>query len=211
MNICKKLCGECPFSKQSLSGWLATYSVDDFKKMMEAEIMFPCHKTMSGGDITVEEAQQFIKNGKMKMCRGYLESMIKSAKMPKFNKELIEYREVVKAEGLSEQSMSIHEFVTYHTKPIVKKFSLRTEDEINIQIEGLKRDREKLPRYSMFHTPNWDIIDQQIRILQGVDSIDDVQEDEELLEEGDSDEVYQGAMRANDWLKKDIDENLFDE
>lgn len=116
MNICKKLCNECPFSNKSIPGWLANYQSMDFKNMMDQEIMFPCHMTMSDGDLTIEKAQIQIQNGNLKLCRGYIESMIKSAKMPKYNKYLLEIRRKIKEEGVSENSMSINEFLNYHNQ-----------------------------------------------------------------------------------------------
>jgi hypothetical protein len=115
MNICSRLCNECPFSDKSINGWLADYKVEDFKTMMDQEVMFPCHMTMKEEDLTIDEAQEKIINREIKLCRGYMESMIKSAKMPKFNKYLLEARAKVKEEGVSDSSMSIHNFIKYHT------------------------------------------------------------------------------------------------
>lgn len=214
MNFCKKLCNECPFSKKSLPGWLASYSIEDFHAMMNAEVMFPCHMLMTEGDITVEEAQEAVQSGEMKVCRGYMESMIKSAKMPKFNKELIKYREAVKAEGLSEESMSMFEFAKHHTKLKVdsiekpKAPGSRTQEEIDVQINGLLKEKSTLPKYSFFGTPNWEIFDIQIRILKGEVLFISLSENPEL-EDGETDEVYSAASDANDWLYKRRNENLF--
>lgn len=115
LNVCKKLCKECPFSNQSIPGWLASYDVEDFKTMQDNDILFPCHMMMPDEDIPVDQLQDRIMSGELKLCRGYIESYIKSCKMPRSNKLLIQIRAEVKAEGLSEESMSLHQFNKYHT------------------------------------------------------------------------------------------------
>ncbi len=114
MNVCKKLCNECPFSNKSLNGWLAGYSIEDIHRMQNAEVLFPCHKMMGEDNLSIEDAESAIENGEMKLCRGYVESLIKSCKMPKYNKFLKEAREAVKEEGISEESMAIWDFKKHH-------------------------------------------------------------------------------------------------
>lgn len=114
MNICSKLCGECPFSNKSIQGYLANYDVDDIKNFMDSEALFPCHKMMPDEDLDQDEVQELIKNGELKLCRGYMESMIKSCKMPKHNKTLSEAIALVKEQGLSDKSMDIRQFIKYH-------------------------------------------------------------------------------------------------
>jgi hypothetical protein len=114
MNVCKKLCNDCPFSNKSAKGWLAEYSIDDIQQLQNQDALFPCHLMMTDGDMTQGEVNEAIINGEMKLCRGYVESLIKSCKMPRTNKLLIEARALVKAEGVSEESMSMYEFKNYH-------------------------------------------------------------------------------------------------
>jgi hypothetical protein len=114
--ICKKICNECPFSNKSLSGWLGGYSIDDIIKFQREEISFPCHMMMSNGDMSLIEADKAIKNGSIKLCRGYVESIIKSAKSPFMNKTLVQAISEVRAEGLSEDSMAIWNFKKHHEK-----------------------------------------------------------------------------------------------
>ena len=115
MNICSKICNDCPFSSNSVNGWLADYNIEDFKSMMDQEVLFPCHMMMKEDDLTVDKAQEKIIKGELKLCRGYMESMIKSCKMPKFNKYLLNVRQKVKEEGVSDSSMSIYSFTKHHT------------------------------------------------------------------------------------------------
>lgn len=114
-NVCKKLCNECPFSKNSAPGFLPGYNVTDFQNMMQRDIFFPCHMMMPDRDLTMEETSRLVKMGQMKMCRGYLESMIKSCVMPR-DPLLARMRNEVKTEGISENSMSTHEFFKHHNQ-----------------------------------------------------------------------------------------------
>ena len=86
----------------------------------------------------------------------------------------------------------------------------RTPEEIKRQIDGLISMKEWLPEYSKFGTPNWENIDQQVRILDGTDDMDDLVEDPELLDEGEPDEIYNAGQEADDWLQGVNDEDLFE-
>jgi len=114
VNICSKLCGECPFSKNSPQGWLAEYTVDDIKTYQNQEVLFPCHLMVKDEDMSQGEVTEAIENGDMKLCRGYVESMIKSCKMPKYSETLKQAIAIVKEQGLSENSMSIWDFKKHH-------------------------------------------------------------------------------------------------
>lgn len=114
LNVCSKLCGECPFSNKSPQGWLADYSVDDIQNFMNGEALFPCHKMVADDDMNQAEVQEAIESGEMKLCRGYVESFIKSCKMPKFNIFLKGAIAMVKSEGVSEHSMSLRDFRKHH-------------------------------------------------------------------------------------------------
>lgn len=87
----------------------------------------------------------------------------------------------------------------------------RTQDEINRQIEGLKKDRTTIPETSMFGDKNWEKIDAMIAVLEGKKSPNYyyIDESEEEYEEGDN-EVYFDAERAAEWLKGNETEDLFD-
>jgi len=113
--VCAKLCNECPFSNQSLNGWLSDYTVEDIMTFMRNEVSFPCHK-MVDENISVDKANKLINSGEIKLCRGYVESIIKSAKMPFMNKNLLEAIKLVKEQGLSENSMAIWDFKKHHEK-----------------------------------------------------------------------------------------------
>ncbi len=115
LNVCTKQCGECPFSKTSMKGWLANYTIENIEEYMRHEALFPCHMMMKDGDMNQAAVQTAIEEGKLKLCRGYVESIIKSAKSPFRNKFLVQAVKDVKAQGLGENSMDIMEFRTHHT------------------------------------------------------------------------------------------------
>lgn len=114
MITCKTLCNECPFSCNSSKGWLAHYTVMDFKDFMNNEILFPCHKLVTV-DMSLIEASELIQQGKLRLCRGYVESMIKSCKLPK-NLEFQKVINQIKVEELSYKSMAIWDFTTHHNE-----------------------------------------------------------------------------------------------
>lgn len=116
IKVCKKLCGSCPFSNTSLKGFLADYTIQGFANYQNNDISFPCHKVMTNEDKSVEEVQDMFNKGELYLCRGYVESIIKSCIIPKKNQFLKDAIEQVKKEGLSDKSMSINEFKKYHRK-----------------------------------------------------------------------------------------------
>lgn len=108
--VCSKLCGECPFSSKSINGWLADYSIEDFQNFMRAEVLFPCHMKVGEEDMSPIDVNDKVKSGELTLCRGYVESIKKSCKIPKDEK----LAELVKSIELSEESMSIFEFAKHH-------------------------------------------------------------------------------------------------
>lgn len=118
MNVCAKLCNECPFSKNSLNGWLATYTVEDFQSFQRGDALFPCHM-MHGDGLSFDEVEDAISSGELKLCRGYVESIIKSAKLP-MNPMLLKAMKIVKEQGLSEDSMAIWDFKKHHEKFVLR-------------------------------------------------------------------------------------------
>lgn len=94
---------------------------------------------------------------------------------------------------------------------------IRTQAEINIQIEGLKKEKESLPQFSSFGDNNWDLIDAQLDILEGkkiASDFDQLQEDGDTydLDEQERNSIILDAVEtAEDWLCGKINENLFSE
>lgn len=78
---------------------------------------------------------------------------------------------------------------------------MRTQEEIERQIEGLKKQKESLPEYNFFGDNNWEMIDAQIEILNGAD-IDEYCDREDYVESG--------ATNAYDWLTDENEDDLFE-
>ena len=114
ITVCKKLCGDCPFSKKSFKGFLADYTIQDFVDFQNNDVSFPCHKVMTDGDNSLDKVQKMFDNNELYFCRGYVESFIRSAKMPRTNTKLKEAIDIVRKEGLSDNGMSMHEFRKFH-------------------------------------------------------------------------------------------------
>lgn len=87
---------------------------------------------------------------------------------------------------------------------------LKTTEEKNIQIEGLKKDKLKFPEFSAFGDKNWEKIDAKLDVLEGLKNPDDFWQDEsdEDYQDGDND-IYNAAIEAEEWMQGNIDDNLF--
>jgi hypothetical protein len=105
------MCNDCPFSKNSLKGFLADYKVQDFVTFMNNEVLFPCHKIVPDVGMYVKDLSPLVQKGVLRLCRGYTESMSKSAKIPRDR----QFASIIKNIPLSEESMSIFEFIEHHT------------------------------------------------------------------------------------------------
>ena len=88
---------------------------------------------------------------------------------------------------------------------------MKTKDEIDRQITGLKQMKESLPRYNLFGGNNWSPIEAQISVLNGTATPDKFYEDEsaEEFEDGDND-IYHEAVAAKEWLEGGREEDLFE-
>lgn len=80
---------------------------------------------------------------------------------------------------------------------------MKSVEEIQKQIEGLKKMKNTLPEYNFFGDNNWVSIDVQLDILEGVKDYDDYENDEPDIE--------RAAYDADEWLNGDRTEDLFDE
>lgn len=87
----------------------------------------------------------------------------------------------------------------------------KSQQEIKDQINGLETMKQSLPSKSFFGDDNHGKIDAQISILKGERKADYYYEDEtaEEFEDG-SNDIFFDAQRAEDWLKGDVEEDLFD-
>lgn len=78
---------------------------------------------------------------------------------------------------------------------------MKTQEQINAQIEGLQKMKESLPEFNFFGENNWLPIDAQIDILNGGD-YEDYQDEDYSIESA--------ADKAKDWLESDYEEDLFE-
>lgn len=210
MNACTKPCKQCPFRKDSLAGWLADYTPQDLHNIVMNELEFPCHMTHET-DISFEEAA----SNKYPLCAGALGYMRKNAKKPR-KPELAELVSRIDKEILDD-ILSVSEFFDHHTKkykaPENANYATasRTHDEVVRQIEGLYKMKENLPEISSIGTKNWEYIDAQIDVLEGSSAPDDYYQDEtgEDYQDGDN-EVYFEAVKAEQWLDGECNEDLFE-
>jgi hypothetical protein len=87
---------------------------------------------------------------------------------------------------------------------------MRNQEEIQRQVDGILAEKESLPEVSGLGTPNHEIADIKISIIQGDIELEDV--DEGDWDDMDStNEVYRGAEEAQAWIDGDSDEDLFEE
>jgi len=73
LDVCPKICLECPFSKNSPRGWLGPHSLQGVLDAQQAGKLFSCHLQRKEG-MTTED----ITSGEVKICRGFLASALKS-------------------------------------------------------------------------------------------------------------------------------------
>jgi hypothetical protein len=110
--MCKKICDECPFSKESLRGWLGPHSIEEILHMQQSEYPFSCHKTRD--DQTTNEA---IQNGEYPICRGYIASASKSCKRfgqhPIVGQAMLKLQEEITQED-KDQVLARWEFPDHH-------------------------------------------------------------------------------------------------
>lgn len=104
-----KPCGECPFTKKSLPGFLPGYgSAFNLHQLVMSEVHFPCHMKLpkGAGSIPVERAKFHPR------CIGSLIYMKKACKFPDSQKLRMLLNEVTPED--KELVMSVPEFFEYH-------------------------------------------------------------------------------------------------
>lgn len=122
LTVCSKLCVECPFSKNSLKGWLGAHTLDDIVECQENEDLFSCHMARKE-DMCAED----IESGKVKICRGYVASATKSNKIfgedTENGPELMRLQKLIREEDKEDPDiiLSIDEFLEHHGRHNVMK------------------------------------------------------------------------------------------
>jgi hypothetical protein len=105
----KRPCNECPFRKESLSGWLGGFeSPQELYKLALAEIPFSCHQPENLSDMEDRSKLQ---------CAGRLAFAVKACKSFR-DPELEMLRMNVKSSTDLNSILGINEFVEHHSNKI---------------------------------------------------------------------------------------------
>lgn len=119
LTTCKKMCNECPFSKNSLRGWLGGFSIEETLNAQQFEQLFSCHKQREDDE---EENSRKIVNGEINICRGFILSASLSCKLfgqnPSTGKELARLQVEVKASITDDEKEMVlrrWDFPKHHT------------------------------------------------------------------------------------------------
>lgn len=104
-----KPCGECPFTKKSLPGFLPGYgSALNLHQMVMSEIHFPCHMQLPKGktQLSIKEAKKYPR------CQGSIIYMRKACKFPSDKKLKAAFDQVSPED--KELVLSVPEFFEHH-------------------------------------------------------------------------------------------------
>ena len=108
MKVCKKVCVECPFKKDSLKGWLGEHTVQGILDSQQYETPFTCHM----------QRDNIKDHNEIDLCRGLFISANKSFKLmgqnPNFGKEMLEIQKTTRDDS-RENILSRREFLDHHT------------------------------------------------------------------------------------------------
>ncbi|MBL4773399.1 MAG: hypothetical protein JKX98_07290 [Alcanivoracaceae bacterium] len=131
LTMCSKLCVECPFSANSLKGWLGAHTIEAVLESQLNEDLFSCHMARKD-EMTADN----IESGEIKICRGYIASATKSGKFfgeSDINgKELKRLQEQIIKDGKENEDiiLSRDEFKEHHgTIDVAKRLSI-SQDEL---------------------------------------------------------------------------------
>jgi hypothetical protein len=83
----------------------------------------------------------------------------------------------------------------------------KTQEQIDRQVAGLLKEKETLPAYSAFGTPNHLELDAMISVLKGDEEPDNFHDNPDD-EDG---EIYNSAIEAEEWINSKDDYDLFEE
>lgn len=111
LKVRKLKCDECPFKPTSIKGWLGEHTVDDIKKAMSNEQLFSCHSHRVKDETTTAILTE---SGKIPICRGFIESSLKSAKIFGKNPFTGVALKELQNEVRKEEAMSIFDFMEHH-------------------------------------------------------------------------------------------------
>ena len=119
---CEKPCGECPFRRASMPGWLGSNAPADFIVAITTEQPLPCHSSIDYDD--PEWRDKFMAGNVGRLCAGALimsANMCKRPRDPKFPQRPAD-RELVFANHL--------EFMAHHEDAPVRSWETEDSHEI---------------------------------------------------------------------------------
>lgn len=114
LTICKKMCGECPFLKDSAQGYLDYHDPQEILDDMNRDIPFSCHlQRADDPQLNAEE----LENGNQNVCRGYVATASKSAKLfgqhPFYGKQMRGLQDTITAAD-KDQVLNKWDWLKYH-------------------------------------------------------------------------------------------------
>ena len=113
LTMCKTVCNDCPFSKDSLRGWLGPHTLEEILDTQQYEGLFSCHMRRKD-----ESSEEEIRNGSLPICRGFIASASASCKLfgqtPTTGPELKRLQDMLTPND-KENILSRWEFKNHHT------------------------------------------------------------------------------------------------
>ena len=107
-----KPCGDCPFRKEAMRGWLGVWEAEDILNQAHSEVGLPCHSSYDNEKVTVAQALKTAH-----VCVGSLQNANNSFKLF-VNPTLRKFAEMV---GKNPAVMNAWEFLKHHTFSIQKE------------------------------------------------------------------------------------------
>lgn len=112
MKANKKPCGECPYRKNSIEGWLGedSHNPTRFLQQLEGPMIHPCHKAVDYEQSSEEVDEQSINAPR---CAGALQFMNNSLMLSKYK----EVAQLQKELGKNPDVMQFkHNFIKHHER-----------------------------------------------------------------------------------------------
>lgn len=119
LKVCTKMCKECPFSTESLKGYLGGFTVNETLQAISNEILFSCHLHRED---SIEENEENVKEGEIPICRGFMLQAKKTGKLfggtfSKESKGLLKLQKGMIVEKEELDKVLGFNFRTHHKQP----------------------------------------------------------------------------------------------
>ena len=113
LNICSYVCGDCAFTNKA--DYKIPTHIKGFERMANEARSFGCHSQNLPDDFQDRSKREELYNsGAVRLCRGFVEMMVKTGKSPQNNALLKKSMEFVKAQGLAAETMTLSETTEFH-------------------------------------------------------------------------------------------------